>query len=510
MSIPQEVRDLAAECADYRVVPFLGAGCSFEHLGIDWDSLCRRMSSRVGSTTTDNLKAASEFIERFGRAEFAELLREYLHVSSLVPEKASIHLSVMSLELGTLYTTNQDNLIELCHLTHGRPITTVVDIDDIASLKPGDSVLYKFHGDLGKPASIVYCTEDFAGRGPYSSHPLDIRLKSDALGKTLLFLGYSFRDPNIRATFSHLKDLFGSSIRRSKLVQYGADPDLTRMLNDEFGIESLESRTLYPAAATDAEALALFFRDLVDVTIDLRCDREMDAMFRGEAPWPTRVIVGTEVRAVGASIAANSVDEGLRVFRERYDGAQIPEAFQDEVVAQFESLCARATSQEQIRTLSGAIHNLNLSVGHALQVMVAGMCTMNMMGEFGMFDVLPDFRPTNVVPEATLIAFTLTLQLLRERDAVLSKGFYDWVARNDDRWLASYDDIPMEFKTQLELLFNDFYRSGKTTYENPLQRYRKLKDDPLFAQFLPRSAESLASDFMNLVPKRYAPPFRKS
>jgi hypothetical protein len=57
--------------------------------------------------------------------------------------------------------------------------------------------IVKFHGDFDDDQSIVIAETDYLDRLSFES-PLDIKFRSDALGKTILFVGYSLSDLNIR------------------------------------------------------------------------------------------------------------------------------------------------------------------------------------------------------------------------------------------------------------------------------------------------------------------------
>jgi hypothetical protein len=71
-----------------------------------------------------------------------------------------------------------------------------------------DAEIVKFHGDLNHPDRIVLTESDFERRLKLSS-PMDYRLQADLLGRVILFLGYSFRDPNV----SYLFRLFTENLR---------------------------------------------------------------------------------------------------------------------------------------------------------------------------------------------------------------------------------------------------------------------------------------------------------
>ena len=73
---------------------------------------------------------------------------------------------------------------------------------------PKNQVLYKFHGALEKPETVVFCKEDYKtrmiNRDLSSLNPLDVQLMADTIAKGILFVGYSFNDPNIKLIFEHI------------------------------------------------------------------------------------------------------------------------------------------------------------------------------------------------------------------------------------------------------------------------------------------------------------------
>jgi hypothetical protein len=70
-----------------------------------------------------------------------------------------------------------------------------------------DCEIIKFHGDLDHPDQIVLTESDFEKRLSLST-ALDQRLRADLLGRVILFVGYSFRDPNVSYLFRLFTDHF--------------------------------------------------------------------------------------------------------------------------------------------------------------------------------------------------------------------------------------------------------------------------------------------------------------
>ena len=70
--------------------------------------------------------------------------------------------------------------------------------------------IIKFHGDFDDDESIVLTESSYFDRLSLDS-PLDIKLRADALGRTILFVGYSLSDINMRLLFYKLHLLWKSS-----------------------------------------------------------------------------------------------------------------------------------------------------------------------------------------------------------------------------------------------------------------------------------------------------------
>ena len=74
--------------------------------------------------------------------------------------------------------------------------------------------MVKFHGTFSDDASLVLTESSYFERLEFES-AIDIKLRGDILGRTLLFVGYSLKDINIRYMLYRLHKL------RSRLRQHG-------------------------------------------------------------------------------------------------------------------------------------------------------------------------------------------------------------------------------------------------------------------------------------------------
>ena len=113
------------------------------------------------------------------------------------------------------YTTNFDDLLERAFAAAGRPAQPVAEASDLKNWKYDDVdgrpvarfPIYKLHGTLDRPRTLVFGESDFQRRSDLAAHPIDLRFASDVVGRGLLLVGYSFSDPNVRWIWTKLRDL---------------------------------------------------------------------------------------------------------------------------------------------------------------------------------------------------------------------------------------------------------------------------------------------------------------
>ena len=110
---------------------------------------------------------------------------------------SEIHKHIVELEFPIIYTTNYDTWLEQAYAAHGKPFVKIVNVGDISKAKDGITQIVKFHGDLEDDTSIVLTESSYFTRLDLES-PLDVKLRADLLGRSVLFIGYSLSDINIR------------------------------------------------------------------------------------------------------------------------------------------------------------------------------------------------------------------------------------------------------------------------------------------------------------------------
>jgi hypothetical protein len=141
-------------------------------------------------------------------------------------------------ELGfpLVITTNYDQLFENALAAIGKQprvavytpdLEATTDYRDPTSQSP---ILFKMHGDISRPETIVVTDEDYiqfvlrmSNKDPYD--PVPLTLKFYLTGWTTLFLGYSLLDYNLRLLFKTLRwKIDSANMPDMYSVDYHPDP----------------------------------------------------------------------------------------------------------------------------------------------------------------------------------------------------------------------------------------------------------------------------------------------
>lgn len=244
------VEQLAEEIRRRRVILFAGAGLSAE-LGLpSWEAFIGRLGPDLGFDPEAFLSLSTDFrsLAEYYRLKKGSIdgLRERMARDWAVPDDtlaaSDAHRLIVRLGFPLIYTTNYDALLERAFKLHGVAVNKATTAKDIASLDPNLTTIVKFHGDLEEGGSLVLTETDYFRRLAFQD-PLDIQLMADALGRGVLFLGYSVSDVNLRLLLFRLREIWlesgqSESRPRSYIVMTRPDPIQERIL-DSLGVTPL-------------------------------------------------------------------------------------------------------------------------------------------------------------------------------------------------------------------------------------------------------------------------------
>lgn len=198
------------------------------------ESLGARLGTVLPGEDPRNLQRVALFyeIER-SRRQLVEEIRANVHDGKR-PSPALRALA--ELDFPIIITTNYDQLLEQALVQAGKQprvsvytpkLETTVNFLDPT---PESPVVFKVHGDVDLPETIVVTDEDYiqfvfrmTNKDQYD--PLPLTLKYHLTGWTTLFVGYSLLDYNLRLLFKALRwNIDNASIPEMYSVDRSPDP----------------------------------------------------------------------------------------------------------------------------------------------------------------------------------------------------------------------------------------------------------------------------------------------
>jgi hypothetical protein len=157
------------------------------------------------------------------------------------PVSSGPHVELLNLGPPQIYTTNFDNLIEGTFRALKQPVEVVALPKHVANSSGAKTQVVKYHGDLRHESTLVLTESSYYQRLDFES-PMDLKFRSDLLGRSVLFMGYSFRDINIRIIWFKLmrmmKDIPLADRPSSFIVRFSPNAVLER-LYEEVGIKTI-------------------------------------------------------------------------------------------------------------------------------------------------------------------------------------------------------------------------------------------------------------------------------
>lgn len=177
---------------------FVGAGLSRAAGFPDWGGLLAPLQERCGIPPHSDLPLVAEYIEQDvangGRGALEDHILKIITATAPTPTRA--HLDMQKLPVKEIWTTNYDTLLE-----HSIPDAVVIaGEDEIHSIASRRKAIIKMHGSIG--LDNTWQQPPVVTRSDYERYEVDhprtwTVLRSSYMSRSLLFLGFSFTDPNI-------------------------------------------------------------------------------------------------------------------------------------------------------------------------------------------------------------------------------------------------------------------------------------------------------------------------
>lgn len=260
--------DLVSIIRERQAILFAGAGVSMTVGLPSWSTLVEHMTKELGF---DPELSVDPNINYFTLAEYYRLkqgsigpLRSWMDRHWSIPDEklktSRVHKLIVELDFPIIYTTNFDRNLETAFALNGKEFAKIVDAKDLAGLREGVTQIVKLHGDFDDDPSIVIAETDYLDRLSFES-PLDMKFQADALGRSILFVGYSMSDLNIRFLLHRLWKTWSASGHAK-----ARPPSYVFMLRpnpvDEAVLEQWGIRVITEPDCAPEDALATFLEKL--------------------------------------------------------------------------------------------------------------------------------------------------------------------------------------------------------------------------------------------------------
>ncbi|HWP20922.1 MAG TPA: SIR2 family protein [Burkholderiaceae bacterium] len=251
------------------LILFVGAGASLS-LGLpQWSELIDHMAEELGFEPERFRRYGSYLaLAEYYRLQHGSLgpLRSWMdrawHREGVRIGDSEVHRLIVQGGFRLIYTTNYDRWLESAFEHHGRPYVKIVTVADLARIRAEVPQIVKFHGDFENDESIVLDESSYFRRLDFES-PLDIKLRADVLGRSVLFIGYSLSDINIRYLFYKLARLWRAAmpdVPQPRSYFFTPDPNpVQEAVLAQWGIQML---SIDDAEPTDA--LCRFLHQVVE------------------------------------------------------------------------------------------------------------------------------------------------------------------------------------------------------------------------------------------------------
>lgn len=212
----EEIRLLREAMLNKKLVVFVGSGTSLDAGMPSWSGAVKNIANKLGipEKEIDNLKIPQFYYNSRGKKEYVELIRKIFRFNDDL-DIQEIHRNIIKMNVKTMITTNYDCLLEKA-ATENSEFIQVISQDRDLPYKTAGKELIKIHGDF-EHDNFVLKEDDYLH---YTNNfkLIEAYVKSLLATNVILFVGYSFNDPDIKQIFSWVKEVLEDDLQRAYML----------------------------------------------------------------------------------------------------------------------------------------------------------------------------------------------------------------------------------------------------------------------------------------------------
>ena len=167
-----------------------------------------------GILQDDALKISQYYYVQHGKRDYNRLMWAVFKNQKTLPTN-HIHRELFKFQVKTIVTTNYDHLLEEAAKENYRVFDVIGQDSDLA-YGFAENKIIKMHGDFEHDNFVL--KEDDYLHYERNFRLLTAYIKALIAENTMIFIGYSFNDPDLKQIFSWVKDVLGRDMPRSYMI----------------------------------------------------------------------------------------------------------------------------------------------------------------------------------------------------------------------------------------------------------------------------------------------------
>ena len=217
----EERRIIREAISRNKLVLFVGAGISIPARLPSWSEVIEEIQSKLGEgfQESDFLKVPQYYYNEHGKNNYTALMRKIFKFGKKLYPR-SIHRKILDFQTQYIITTNYDNLLENAAFERNE-IMDIIACDKDLSYGIAGKKLIKMHGDFEHDNFVL--KEDDYLHYSMNFRLIETYIKALIAGNIVLFIGYSFNDPDLKQIFAWVKEVLGSDMPQSYIIEINED-----------------------------------------------------------------------------------------------------------------------------------------------------------------------------------------------------------------------------------------------------------------------------------------------